>query len=516
MLPLTEPGQEGTMSPSPLGGLSVEHIGDALAKEAVELSSDALVKEAEVSGDALAKEAVAWSWEASPEKRVELPYCKNSVPWKDLRAVGVCLDEDMIVIKVEQGSLANQEGVCVGWRLECVGEAAVRTAAQASQELNKRVRQKQGALLLFRVDEAAARQMWDCEITRIQALQRGVVGRQCASSHKALQLRQAGLGVVLQSLVVPTTSYELATIQQLCLVALASRQLSQAAAAAILLESEKPTAPAWWAPSDIAQVGLSHIGMVCRSWISAGKTPILIDRTAGKKNGVDELLLEKEGALVVSGKKMDLALYKGGADKLLEILEEARKHVTAALNQGNMLVIACENSQPDFKKTLSDSAAGLVPSGGLACLPLELFLRGGQHMRSPWPERLARDSDDVMPRFAGMAPGFGVCVSCKLKPDLFEKQLFRGARGLPWMKQQYHPLIVTDSSQAPPTTTCAALPSGNRSVLATDGPEFCLSVRAPESCSCLEGNPCVDAYGCKDWHNRFDVATKHGWHPERA
>ena len=32
-----------------------------------------------------------------------------------------------------------------------------------------------------------------------------------------------------------------------------------------------------------------------------------------------------------------------------------------------------------------------------------------------------------------------------------------------------------------------------------------------ESCSCIEGNPCVDAYCCKDWNNRFDVAKKHGW-----
>jgi len=32
-----------------------------------------------------------------------------------------------------------------------------------------------------------------------------------------------------------------------------------------------------------------------------------------------------------------------------------------------------------------------------------------------------------------------------------------------------------------------------------------------EGCSCIEGNPCLDAYGCKDWTNRFEVAKKHGW-----
>jgi hypothetical protein len=33
----------------------------------------------------------------------------------------------------------------------------------------------------------------------------------------------------------------------------------------------------------------------------------------------------------------------------------------------------------------------------------------------------------------------------------------------------------------------------------------------PESCSCIEGNPCVDEYGCKDWYNRYAIASKNGW-----
>jgi hypothetical protein len=32
-----------------------------------------------------------------------------------------------------------------------------------------------------------------------------------------------------------------------------------------------------------------------------------------------------------------------------------------------------------------------------------------------------------------------------------------------------------------------------------------------ESCSCIEGNPCMDRYGCKDWENRYEVAKKNGW-----
>ncbi|CAN0174000.1 unnamed protein product [Ectocarpus sp. 12 AP-2014] len=32
-----------------------------------------------------------------------------------------------------------------------------------------------------------------------------------------------------------------------------------------------------------------------------------------------------------------------------------------------------------------------------------------------------------------------------------------------------------------------------------------------ESCSCVYGNPCVDEYGCKDWHSRYAVAKANGW-----
>lgn len=35
--------------------------------------------------------------------------------------------------------------------------------------------------------------------------------------------------------------------------------------------------------------------------------------------------------------------------------------------------------------------------------------------------------------------------------------------------------------------------------------------RVMESCSCIYGNPCVDEYGCRDWGNRFAIATKNGW-----
>ncbi|DAZ92907.1 TPA: LOW QUALITY PROTEIN: hypothetical protein N0F65_013069, partial [Lagenidium giganteum] len=35
--------------------------------------------------------------------------------------------------------------------------------------------------------------------------------------------------------------------------------------------------------------------------------------------------------------------------------------------------------------------------------------------------------------------------------------------------------------------------------------------RGFETCSCIYGNPCVDEYGCKDWHSRYAVATANGW-----
>lgn len=35
--------------------------------------------------------------------------------------------------------------------------------------------------------------------------------------------------------------------------------------------------------------------------------------------------------------------------------------------------------------------------------------------------------------------------------------------------------------------------------------------RGFETCSCVYGSPCVDEYGCKDWHARFATATANGW-----
>ena len=31
------------------------------------------------------------------------------------------------------------------------------------------------------------------------------------------------------------------------------------------------------------------------------------------------------------------------------------------------------------------------------------------------------------------------------------------------------------------------------------------------SCSCVEGNPCLVSYNCKNWSNRYDISKVHGW-----
>eukprot|EP00304_Pavlova_gyrans_P002948 CAMPEP_0206060262 /NCGR_PEP_ID=MMETSP1466-20131121/50771_1 /ASSEMBLY_ACC=CAM_ASM_001126 /TAXON_ID=44452 /ORGANISM="Pavlova gyrans, Strain CCMP608" /LENGTH=267 /DNA_ID=CAMNT_0053435601 /DNA_START=34 /DNA_END=837 /DNA_ORIENTATION=- len=49
---------------------------------------------------------------------------------------------------------------------------------------------------------------------------------------------------------------------------------------------------------------------------------------------------------------------------------------------------------------------------------------------------------------------------------------------------------------------------GGRVIESGDGDSF---FSDSSSCSCLYGNPCVSAYNCKDWNNRFDVAKRNGW-----
>ncbi|OQR88500.1 hypothetical protein THRCLA_10283 [Thraustotheca clavata] len=35
--------------------------------------------------------------------------------------------------------------------------------------------------------------------------------------------------------------------------------------------------------------------------------------------------------------------------------------------------------------------------------------------------------------------------------------------------------------------------------------------RGFDSCTCIEGTPCVDEYGCRDWRQRYQIATANGW-----
>jgi hypothetical protein len=41
--------------------------------------------------------------------------------------------------------------------------------------------------------------------------------------------------------------------------------------------------------------------------------------------------------------------------------------------------------------------------------------------------------------------------------------------------------------------------------------ELCREAGISESCSCVEGNPCVSEYACRDWYRRFQVAGENGW-----
>lgn len=51
-------------------------------------------------------------------------------------------------------------------------------------------------------------------------------------------------------------------------------------------------------------------------------------------------------------------------------------------------------------------------------------------------------------------------------------------------------------------------PAGNQSRHRfVSGDQIVQEGRSAESCSCIEGNPCVVAYHCRDWSNRFKVAA---------
>lgn len=46
---------------------------------------------------------------------------------------------------------------------------------------------------------------------------------------------------------------------------------------------------------------------------------------------------------------------------------------------------------------------------------------------------------------------------------------------------------------------------------ADDYSEACREMGMTESCSCIEGNPCVNELCCRDWYRRFEIAAKNGW-----
>jgi hypothetical protein len=77
--------------------------------------------------------------------------------------------------------------------------------------------------------------------------------------------------------------------------------------------------------------------------------------------------------------------------------------------------------------------------------------------------------------------------------------------------KQYWVYVVEDPVQeAKDREAMAALVAADKAKAKAERSEYAEN-GLPESCSCIEGNPCVDEYGCKDWTNRFAIAKKNGW-----
>lgn len=58
----------------------------------------------------------------------------------------------------------------------------------------------------------------------------------------------------------------------------------------------------------------------------------------------------------------------------------------------------------------------------------------------------------------------------------------------------------------------AAVNAQKRAELEAAGGAECIIVKSKtESCSCIEGNPCLDRYACKNWDKRYEIAKANGW-----
>ena len=78
---------------------------------------------------------------------------------------------------------------------------------------------------------------------------------------------------------------------------------------------------------------------------------------------------------------------------------------------------------------------------------------------------------------------------------------------------EYAVVIVEDAKAEAEVETRAFTAAGAGGTLASAGggdvDQF--GGEDASSCSCIYGNPCVSAYSCLDWRNRYEVARAHGW-----
>ena len=119
---------------------------------------------------------------------------------------------------------------------------------------------------------------------------------------------------------------------------------------------------------------------------------------------------------------------------MLEVMEEARGKLVAALKLGTRLVVFCNDGCPDFAQSLtdeSDDSKEIVEGGSKAFFPLEVFKCAGKGLvKDPaWADKLFREgeADDEMckgitpaDRVSSAGDGFEVVVVTRFHPDIME------------------------------------------------------------------------------------------------
>jgi len=319
---------------------------------------------------------------------------------------GISIKKGDLIDKVDKGSAAEKKGVSKGWR--CVEVAG--TAYDNAKDLTKALAAakkggKKYQIVCFRLktDAEAAEEALELEEAqeaaagKIQSVQRGNAARYQVASFKAAktiyghamwlicidnQLAWAGPNMALLAMVCKSWS----TLALDC-----ARKDSSCKELAVGLN--------FGMGYEINR--LQDIGAAIQKALKAGKTPLLLDRTDDKKVNIDKLFEEgcpelwPSGAIVLNAKKMETDHLRGTAVGV--IMEQARCALVQAQKEGKLLVVACDNTTPDFNQCFNDqtSADALdleaddVNFSGKAVFPKEVFYAGGSVLTSgDWPDML--------------------------------------------------------------------------------------------------------------------------------